>query len=281
MKNKNVLRSFDEDFFMEKCKRINPYSMKSYHYHNCFEIYYLLSGKREYFIKDDVYQINSGSLVFINEFDIHCTGEILNSGYERYVINFSKEFLTDFLSKSQLDLLDVFSKNMHIMEIEEKEKNFIEFLLESMYREYTDKKTGYEMYLKTALVQLLIFAARHSDHLMDKEAPCITSLDKTIAKIIGYINNNYSEEITLKIISEKFFISPYYFSRTFKSVTGFSFTEYLNIIRIKEAQHLLSSCRLTASEVGKTVGFNSQTHFGRVFHKITGITPTAYRKAQK
>ena len=84
--------------------------------------------------------------------------------------------------------------------------------------------------------------------------------------------------MTLQTISERFYISPYYFSRTFKQITGFTFIEYLNGVRIKEAQKLLRKTNLSIGKIAESVGYQNNTHFGRLFKKATGISPLAYRK---
>ena len=107
------------------------------------------------------------------------------------------------------------------------------------------------------------------------------SYHKTISDISTYICNNFKDDINLKNISEQFFISPSYFSRTFKKVTGLTFVEYLNSIRIKESQKLIATTTLTIAEISEIVGYKSNTHFGRIFKNIVGTTPNASRQSLK
>ncbi|MGB3986308.1 MAG: helix-turn-helix transcriptional regulator, partial [Limnochordia bacterium] len=72
--------------------------------------------------------------------------------------------------------------------------------------------------------------------------------------------------------------SQYYLSRMFKTVTGLTLIEYLNTIRIQEAQKLLADENLSITEIASLVGYDSQTYFGRMFKRITGLTPREYRK---
>jgi YesN/AraC family two-component response regulator len=75
-------------------------------------------------------------------------------------------------------------------------------------------------------------------------------------------------------------VSPYYLSRFFKEATGFTFVEYLNSVRIKEAKRLLERSSMKVKLISRKVGFGSVTHFGRVFKLVTGHTPLYYRKAK-
>ena len=74
------------------------------------------------------------------------------------------------------------------------------------------------------------------------------------------------------------FGTPQYFSRVFKRATGVSFTEYLNGVRIKEAQRLLIKTDKTIYDIAEAVGYKSASHFGRSFTAITGISPSEYRR---
>lgn len=61
-------------------------------------------------------------------------------------------------------------------------------------------------------------------------------------------------------------------------MTGLTFTEYLNYIRVKEAKELLCKSAESITQISEKVGYESITHFGRVFKKLTGVSPLKYRK---
>jgi AraC-like DNA-binding protein len=63
----------------------------------------------------------------------------------------------------------------------------------------------------------------------------------------------------------------------FKKATGLTFTDYLGRVRVEKAKTLLSNPHLRVSEIAYTVGFQSLTHFNRVFHNLTGESPTHFR----
>jgi len=253
----------------------NPY----YHYHDSYELYYLLSGERYYFIKDKTYHVKSGNFVLINSYDIHCTTYVEGFGYERILIIFKKDFLDGFLDVvDDVNLFECFDKNTPIIKLNFKEQYFAETLLKMMMKEYNTKDKGYSSYLKTALIQLLTFLSRQNVELTDCNNDYNNSSHKIISEITGYINNNYNNDITLNSISERFFISPYYLSRVFKKIMGFSFVEYLNGVRIKEAQNLLLKTDMSIVDISQTVGYKSLTHFGRVFKNVTGSSPRHYKK---
>ena len=71
--------------------------------------------------------------------------------------------------------------------------------------------------------------------------------------------------------------STFYFCKMFKKITGLNFTDYLSRVRIEKSKDLLLNPNLRVSEIAFEVGFQSLTHFNRVFKRILGQSPTDYR----
>lgn len=88
-------------------------------------------------------------------------------------------------------------------------------------------------------------------------------------------------EITLPILANHFHISRSHLSRTFKKVTGLTIVEYLNSVRISQAQKLLRNTKKSISQISSDTGFNNISHFDRTFKKITGYSPSDFRKVQQ
>lgn len=266
-------------FYMARRNESAPLDSKLHHYHDCYELYYLYSGERYYFIQDQTYHIAGGAFVLINPYEIHQTGNLGNFGYDRMLIHFNKELLEDYLAvDSWVNPYENLDKKIHIISLEPQQQNFVETLLATMETEYRNNNQKENAYIKLTLMQLLLFLNSCKPGANDEALPQINATQKTIFEIIGYINNCYFEDITLETISEKYYLSTFYFSRTFKEITGFNFVEYLNNVRIKEAKKLLLNTNMTISDISDAVGFKSNTHFGRVFKNIEGTSPSSYKK---
>jgi AraC-like DNA-binding protein/ligand-binding sensor protein len=98
-----------------------------------------------------------------------------------------------------------------------------------------------------------------------------------ITKARAYIHEHQTEEIKLGQVAKAVNMSSYYFCKMFKKVTGINFTDYVARIRIEKSKNLLLNPNLRVSEIAFEVGFQSLTHFNRVFKKILGQSPTEYR----
>ena len=99
-----------------------------------------------------------------------------------------------------------------------------------------------------------------------------------INKVCTYIQNHYSESITLKQVSELVFMTESNFCKFFKKATSTTFSDYLNDLRINEACHLLLSSEDTVSKIAHNCGFESLSYFNRVFLRKKQVTPSGFRK---
>lgn len=100
---------------------------------------------------------------------------------------------------------------------------------------------------------------------------------KVIRKAAEYIANHFAENVTLANLAENIHLNPSYLSTLFKQVTGLTFKEYLNKVRIEEAQRLLANTDYPIMEIAIACGFSDQSYFTKVFKKQTGLTPKQYR----
>ncbi|MEK5397982.1 AraC family transcriptional regulator [Paenibacillus sp. FSL K6-2859] len=257
-------------------------SMPSRHYHDAYEILYLISGDFYYFIGDRTYQVAGGTLLFM---DIHEMHKLVNSGcnmYERVTLLFKKEFLQHFCTGGQCEeLLELFKSDYRALKMTGKDQYFIEQLFQKMIQEGKKQDRGYEQYQQIILVELLLYLNRK---LFDSRvAPMLESnrTHKKVLDIVNYVNQHYMEPLKLCEISRQFDISSSYLCRTFKEATGFSFIEYINNIRIKEARDLLVGSSFNVTEIAGMVGFDNISHFGRTFKLMMGISPLCFRKQFK
>lgn len=93
-----------------------------------------------------------------------------------------------------------------------------------------------------------------------------------------YLENHYTEDISLENVAAQVNISPQYFSKLIKKTTGFNFIDWLSMLRVKKAKELLTNSNLTVKEVCFMVGYKDPNYFSRIFKKRIGITPSEYVK---
>lgn len=92
------------------------------------------------------------------------------------------------------------------------------------------------------------------------------------------IRRFYSHSITVEDVAKAVYLSPNYFSSIFKEITRTTFTNFLNEVRIDEGKRLLTTTDMPIKEIVPLVGFNDYDYFNKVFKRIAGLTPAAYRE---
>jgi AraC-like DNA-binding protein/ligand-binding sensor protein len=93
----------------------------------------------------------------------------------------------------------------------------------------------------------------------------------------AYIAGHHEDPVSLEEVANAMHVSTFYFCKLFKKATGLTFTEYLGRVRIEKAKTLLLNPHLRVSEIAYMVGFQSLTHFNRVFRQVTGESPSLFR----
>lgn len=130
-----------------------------------------------------------------------------------------------------------------------------------------------------AMVRLLWIFSQHLSGVAEQIA--LTTHDKepeVVRNARRFMEDNAAESISLADVAQAVNVSSYYFCRVFKKATGLSFTQYLSRLRVERAKNLLLNPNRRITEVAYDVGFESITHFNRVFRQIAGQSPSQFRK---
>src|SRR5690554_2092010 len=145
-------------------RRSGAFNMTNKHFHDTYEIYYLVSGERYYFIKDRTYHIFGGDIVLINKNDLHKTKTAKAPTHERILINFTEEIFRNFNGTGpELNLLTCFLQKNNLVRMGIDEQNHLRNLLFKMLEESKTKATEYLLYLKITLMEILILLNRHRE----------------------------------------------------------------------------------------------------------------------
>lgn len=129
-----------------------------------------------------------------------------------------------------------------------------------------------------ALVRMLSIFAQHLAMLSNQVVVQQENAEPpVIVRAKEFIQEHQTENLRLGHVAKAVNTSTFYFCKMFKKVTGVNFTDYLSRVRIEKSKNLLLNPNLRVSEIAFEVGFQSLTHFNRVFKKIVGQSPTEYR----
>lgn len=246
------------------------FNMHKSHFHDEYEIYYLIDGSRQFYINDRVYPMSIGTLAFVDGEDMHRTFSPNNDPYTRFVV---------FIKKSKLQnefpqLTTPFS-NSGAIALNSAQQKQIRRLLDIIKDECEHTYQMRHEAIYALVINLFINVMR-----LVHEAPLVLSDGRCAAfDVIDYINSHYNEKLSLEDISENCHISISHLTRLFKKSTGYTVVQYTNNIRIKKAAELIKSTRLSISDIALKTGFSSFSYFGKLFSENYGISPLKYRNS--
>lgn len=271
----------DNLYTVKKRKRTGFFSMAREHFHEDYEIYYLLSGERYFFINNKTYYLKQGDIAFIAKDDLHKSLDAGAVDHERIVVLFKPRFLQQLVSPAdQEQLLTPFHQATRTTHLNIHEQQHLESLLFQLLKENHANEICAELLFRSVFLQFLIYLRRivpTDQEAFEYESP----IHQKISEISDYLNDHYKDSLSLTTVANTFYLNASYLSRTFKQITGFSFIEYINHLRIKEAQKLLRETKWKVTDIADEVGFESLVHFGRVFKRISQLSPLEFRKKTK
>lgn len=246
------------------------------HQHPRHEVYYLMAGQRDYFIRDRVYRIHPGDLVVIPANDLHKTHQAGQSGFERMLVEFSDAVLADVGSaEDRAALMGVFHRNQPVIRVPEVSRPAVVHVFARLVEETQERRPGFQSMVPALLLELLVLINRLETVPPTLEAP--SPVHRHVSEISQFLHEHASECWNLETVAARFGLSPAYLSRIFPQVTGVRFHDYLLGIRVAKAKQLLMETDLLVAEVAETTGFASQTSFGRAFLRLVGVSPRRFR----
>ena len=242
-------------------------TMHSHHYHDLYEIYYMVSGKCLYHIDDRTYEIREGDAVFIPEGVVHKT-DYDDKEHKRLLIECSEHFIPEALKNER--------KTVHLCRSSSVTEE-IHGLLKHIEKEYQAPDELTPEALKSLMTMLCLLLLRNKSTLELSE-----SKNPMVEEIVAYIRSNYNSDISLSELAKSYFISPEHLSRTFKRERGVGFCEFLTLVRLQHAEQLLkSSSGKSISEIAYSCGFNDSNYFSDKFKRAYGISPLKYSKLNR
>lgn len=266
----NAHYQFEENFF-HYSENLYP-SMPKAHFHETYEIYYLIEGKRRYVIEDKIYDLSPGDMILIPELVTHKVWNAPNCVGNNYHSRF-------LLTPRKADIPELFLPcfDTHYYHLTGEEQQIIFNCFEDLQR--NQEKDEYTPYYNQAnLIKILHTLAKSK--ASDKQDSHGTPNELRMQNAATYIKNNCHNSLTLAEIASKYGFTKEYFSTIFKETTGFGVNEYLNQMRIAKSINLLTTTKLSIMEISNQCGFNDSNYFSAVFKKITGMPPQKFRKIQ-
>ena len=267
--------------------KLTSYSSNKYgseifenHWHEQIEILYFKSGSAIIECNSNPIYVKAGELLIINSNELHrgiCLSENLN--YYCIILD------TSILYSKTIDICDTkyitpIVQNYIVFKNKIADDKAVTACIDAFIKEYNEKKLGFELALKCYLYQFFTLLLRN--YLACTMTPLNynkrTKNFEIFNPILQHIENHFNEDLTVSMLSRMANMSKYYFCHSFKELTGKTFTEYLNIIRINKSELMLKSTNMNVTEVAAACGYNNLNYFSRLYKKYKSIPPSKVKQ---
>lgn len=237
------------------------------HFHDFYVIGFIEGGKRHLWCKNQEYDVSTGDLLLFNPRDNHCCGPLDGEPLDYRAVNINPQVMERFVKEiTGKDFKPYFTQNVvyrseiarsvatlydsilrHAARFEKEETMF--FLLEQVLQEYASP--------------------------FDEEA--ISRPNPQIQSLCTYMEEHFSENISLDELTEMTTFGKSYLLRSFTKQVGVSLYRYLQTIRLDKAKHFLEQ-GIPPVDAAAMAGFSDQSHFTNFFKEFIGLTPRQYQK---
>ncbi len=279
-----IIEKEDESFFIGIFQ--DNLEKSTWHYHNNFEISFITEGSGKRIVADSIEEFQPGDLAFIGPNLPHVwivdketrtptkrTLEMVFLQFTLHVLPFQLLNLPEFRNVKRA--LELSERGIQI--VGDTLNEVSEIMLQLPYLKHFDRMHHFYRLMD------IIGKSETNIQLASKEylKKRFTTGNKRIATIHEYLMNHYHDEVDLKRLAELVNMAEGSLCRFFKMNMGITVFEYLNKIKTDFACKLLMDHDLSILEVCYDSGFNNISHFNKQFKKITGLTPSEYRKRFK
>lgn len=247
---------------------------KRFHSHNYYEIIYINSPENNAVISfpEKSYQLTANTFILIPPNTKHLLPEACIG--EQITIQMTDDYIKHIFDFLKLDITDFFQTRIRTysnLQIQTLQKVMLE--ISSEYDNNINyNENGKLAFLTAQFITLLQQSVSQETNLN------IISHGITPIQIAEYLKNNYSEEISLDMLSKKYYVDKFIMAKDFKAVTGMTIIDFLTQIRLNHAKEYLENTKLSISDIAEAVGYTSAHYLSIVFKKKLGISPSDYRQ---
>ena len=260
----NLIKS-NENFYFHRVEN-KTCSNSTLHFHSGFELYYMRDGKCHYVIDDNSFDIVSGDVILIPSGTVHGT----NYGSKpctRLLINFPENFIAPEILAAIKSMGYIYKNPETVPAINE-----LFYLIEQEYMRNDSLSCPALKAYAEGILMIMIRKSKKIDN----------TRNSIVDTAVKYIQENYTSTIRLADVAKMLSVSEEHLSRIFKKEITFGFSEYITLIRLQKAEHMLKNEPSRAvTEVAYACGFNDSNYFSYKFKKAYGITPSQLRDGKE
>ncbi len=239
------------------------------HYHPCPSLLYIVSGEGQCIIDKQSFSLQSDNVIILKSKQQHCLIDSPGKSMTVFVIYFSEENI-------RRNLFNILTQNSPRITVPPYTSNRMRKLLRQMLHAQNHQPVLYEEIIQQCLNDIILKLARIK--LSPQQTTDNKSNDNSCREVLAYIADNLYETFSLPAAAGMAKISQRQFTNICRKLTGKSFNQYINHLRISHASELLTNTDMPVTAIAFEVGYEDLSTFYRAFKRTHNISPTQYRK---
>jgi AraC-like DNA-binding protein len=248
------------------------------HWHEHLEFIKVVSGRVLVTLDNQSFYASAGDIIYVNSRRIHSVQVADNDG-QTWIkgMIFDRLFVTNLLEGFETrQIYNLFVHtccNQSVIDASHPLWQELNDCILTADREYAARDIGYEMVIKSCIYRVVTAMLRH----YKRHSLPIDANFNMLRPALEYIEEKFAERLSITEISGVAKMSPSHFSRSFKQMTGLTFTDFLTATRINMAKQMLVAGHNTITEIAEKTGFCNVHYFGKVFKESTGMSPMQFK----
>lgn len=248
-----------------------------WHYHKEMEILVVHSGSLEVHVEEEVHEMKAGDVIVIGPSQLHRDRN--HEALHYTVLQFD---IHPYFDQSTLPYIRFFSNNstplsrLNYIFADPEVRSNVHACVSEIYMESEQKTEGYEIAVNLLIKKILLTLLRKDTLkvLSAQQHPDILRLKPVLDYVERHTNDKINVEDACRLVS----MSYHYFVKFFRRTMGVSFTDYVNYKKIKKAERILLTKKMTIASVGECIGMPNMAHFYKMFKKYNQCSPSEYRR---
>ena len=242
------------------------------HWQKEIELVYVREGSAHFHVADHSFTAHAGDLVICESGQIHYSDSYNLKNHLDFLI-FDTNLISSRFHNPQFKTPLVTAKELEAFGLTDSLSRIFSLIPEEL-----DKKQPYYKDIITAAIREFWFLLKRNLPRTEKlrdDSRRVRMLED-FQELLDYIDEHYSEDLTLEHAANMLHFSPSHFSKTFKKLMGMNYVTYVNMVRIEHAVQLLTDSKHRMTDIALECGFSNIRSFNRVFKEITGYTPSTF-----
>lgn len=271
---KKIMNNMEQNYWIDDMWVETPNNNHFFlHAHDNYEILLFLEGDTKFIVEENTYDLEPYDVIITKKNQLHRAYHNSQTYYKRIVLNILPVFFQENMCSEYEKIFYTFSgETGNKIDAKAVKNSGLYDVLMRIKRYSQNYQNTYSPIVRAGIIEVLFLL----NNIQIPSEPATQNI--AISNVITYLNNHYTEEISLDILADMFYISKYHLCHVFHQVTGLTVHQYLTKKRLLFAKELLNTEDTRISQIYEKAGFQTYSSFYRAYINEFGISPKHNKK---